>query len=38
MQKQTILKYTNVKCAHPIQNTKNPVIFENAMIVNKTNQ
>jgi hypothetical protein len=38
MQKQTILKYTTVKCSHPIQNTKNPVMFENSLIVSKTNQ
>lgn len=37
MQKQNILKYATVKCVHPTQNTKNPVMFENTMIVSKTN-
>ncbi len=38
MQKQNILKYATNKYAHPTQNSQNPVMFENAVIMSRTNQ
>lgn len=38
MQKQNILKYATNKYAYPTQNNQNQVMFENAVIMSKTNQ